>query len=415
VPRYTKWISFFPGKSNHPMSTTSADREVLVGVGVDFRVKVARVVFGALFYGIYLILMYFLITLFIRRARNPKSTPPLYLIAVTILMFLGSTAFLSFDISDLVARMDIILVNDPNEAYQDKLDSANNRLKRLVWTGEILFILMLPLGDTVVFWRTWAIYHGNRKIMIIPFGTLLGSFVAAFYELGCDVKTHWAILISTPTAGSVGAEKCSHADLSSYTLSFATNIICTGLIVYRAWEHRKFMNQYLEKSRKHTQAERILMLLVESGGAYLILYTLQSVPIYAQNLSNSASIAFNIINAIIQQGMGIYPTAIIVIVQMQRTYWADSESVDTKHTLNSQPGMVFAPRAQNSTLETTTGTGTDLAGGTNSTLGSRSAPDSSRLQEGEKEGILVSFHGSSGGDLAKELTARPQPPVVDWS
>ena len=33
------------------MSTTSTDREILVDVGNDFRVKVARVVFGALFYG----------------------------------------------------------------------------------------------------------------------------------------------------------------------------------------------------------------------------------------------------------------------------------------------------------------------------------------------------------------------------
>ncbi|KAF5392302.1 hypothetical protein D9757_001389 [Collybiopsis confluens] len=345
------------------MSTTSTDREVLVDVGNDFVVKVARVVFGALFYGIYLILTYFLVVLFIRRARNPKTKPPIYLVLVTIILFLGSTAFLSFDIADLVARMNIILIHHPDEAYQAKLDEADDRLKRLVWTGEILFIFMLPLGDTVVFWRTLALFQENKKIMIIPFVTLFGSIVAALYELGCDLKTHWAINSLTPSAGSVGALSCSHADLSSYTLSFATNIICTCLIVFRAWEHRKFMNQYLEKSRRRSPAERVLTLLIESGGVYLLLYILQSVPIYDKTLSEPASIAFNIINAIIQQGMGMYPTAIIVIVQMQRTFWADSEDGDSRQTNNSKPGMLFAPRAQSTTLGTTTGTATDFEPG----------------------------------------------------
>ncbi|KIK62269.1 hypothetical protein GYMLUDRAFT_554847 [Collybiopsis luxurians FD-317 M1] len=86
------------------------------------------------------------------------------------------------------------------------------------------------------------------------------------------------------------------------------------------------MNQCLDKSRRRTQAERMLILLIESGGVYLVVYILQSIPIYDENLSQPASIAFNIINAIIQQGMGMYPTAIIVIIQMQRTLWADSEN-----------------------------------------------------------------------------------------
>ena len=94
-----------------------------------------------------MILVYFLVTLFIRRAGNAKTRPSLYLVLVTTILFLGSTVFLSFDIADLVARMNFILIDNPDEAYQDKLAEADDRLKRLVWTGEMLFIFMVGFSD----------------------------------------------------------------------------------------------------------------------------------------------------------------------------------------------------------------------------------------------------------------------------
>jgi hypothetical protein len=105
----------------------------------------------------------------------------------------------------------------------------------------------------VVVWRTWAIYQDSRKWLIIPMATWVGSLstppfhvaalrnltndplVAGLFELGCDLRTHWAINDLTPSAASVGAETCARADLSSYTLSFVTNIFCTLLIARKAW------------------------------------------------------------------------------------------------------------------------------------------------------------------------------------
>jgi hypothetical protein len=59
--------------------------------------------------------------------------------------------------------------------------------------------------------------------------------VAAFYELGCDVKNDWSVQNSDPSAGSVGLKSCAKADTASFSLSYATNIICTALIMYKAW------------------------------------------------------------------------------------------------------------------------------------------------------------------------------------
>jgi len=66
-----------------------------------------------------------------------------YVTAVIIIMFFGSSAFLSMDITDLVFRMKTILIDNPDNLLQDKLAQADNRLKKLVWTGNILFIFMV--------------------------------------------------------------------------------------------------------------------------------------------------------------------------------------------------------------------------------------------------------------------------------
>jgi len=97
------------------------------------------------------------------------------------------------------------------------------------------------------------------------------------------------------------------------------------LIAYKAWQHRKFMSQYLGAARRRTAVEKVLTLLIESGFVYMLLYTLQAVPIYGAKLSSSGLIAFNVVNAVIQQAMGIYPTSIIVLVRMQKSLWDTTE------------------------------------------------------------------------------------------
>ncbi|KAG6819767.1 hypothetical protein H0H93_008877 [Arthromyces matolae] len=232
------------------------------------------------------------------RRRGSQSHPSsIFLLVVTTLMFLGGTLFLALDVTDLVRRMQIIMIDNPDETLQEKLDRANDQLKKTVWTGEMLFVFMLILGDSVVVWRTWTIFQGQRRWMIIPISTWLGSLTAGLYELGCDLHTHWAINDLTPSAASVGAAKL----------------------------HRKLMSQYLGSARRKTAAEKVLTLLIESGFVYIVIYTLQAVPIYGANLSPAGLFAFNVVNAVIQQAMGMYPTVIIVLVRMHKSLWDTTE------------------------------------------------------------------------------------------
>ncbi|KAG6840328.1 hypothetical protein C0991_007409 [Blastosporella zonata] len=111
----------------------SSNADVLVKVGQDFNLKVARVVPGAICYARWL---------FSQRGVKFRISN-IFVLAVTGLMFLGGTIFLSLDVADLVRRIQVIMVNNPDQTLQDKLDQANEQLKKTVWTGEILFVFMV--------------------------------------------------------------------------------------------------------------------------------------------------------------------------------------------------------------------------------------------------------------------------------
>ncbi|KAF9457706.1 hypothetical protein BDZ94DRAFT_1338230 [Collybia nuda] len=167
----------------------------------------------------------------------------IFLLFVTLFMFSGGTIFLSLDVTDLVRRMQIIMINHPEQVdLNEKLNEADDAVKRLLWTGEILFVFMLILGDSVVVWRTWTICFSRRVWVGLPIATWVGS-------------------------------------------------------------------------------------------------TLQAVPIYDARLTPVGNTTFNIVNAVFQQAIGIYPTVIIILVKMHKSLWEAAEIAPTL----SHSHMSFVP------------------------------------------------------------------------
>ncbi|KAL0069966.1 hypothetical protein AAF712_002863 [Marasmius tenuissimus] len=261
------------------------------------------------------------------------------------------------DIADLIVRIRVLLIGAGTtgqsgtqiavEDLKARNAKADDLTEPLMWTGTLIFIFALSIGDTVLLWRTWALYQHQLWYVALPALTLLGSFVAAFYELGCLIHTDWSLDFLSPNASSSGADACKKADKSSYTLSFVTNIVCTGLICWRAWEHRRYMNKALGFSRKKTKVDRMLVLFCESGALYLVLYTIQSIPIYNHGLSSNALIGMNIVNAVIQQAMGMYPTAIVVLCHIGGSFW-DGFDVPSTATTRGVGGGVGDSRYDSS-------------------------------------------------------------------
>ncbi|KAF8630036.1 hypothetical protein AX17_005506 [Amanita inopinata Kibby_2008] len=258
-------------------------------------------------------------------------------------MFAGSTLFLGLDIADLLVRFRVVLTEGSDlDGIASKMALADKKLQPVLWTGEILFVFMLILGDSIVLWRTWALYVDQRTIIIVPFLTWLGSMAAALFEFGCDIRTDWTLEGNAPSVASHGLAACAHADVSSFTLSYATNIICTSLIFSKAWQFRKGMKAYFGTARAQSEAEKILMLFIKSGLLYLVIYTLQAIPIYGGSTPGSL-LVWETVNAIIQQAFGMYPTALVVLVELQKSLW-DAEEVSRQISdLRFAPNTVTSP------------------------------------------------------------------------
>ncbi|KAF8636064.1 hypothetical protein AX17_003829, partial [Amanita inopinata Kibby_2008] len=377
---------------------------------------------------IYLPLIFYSTVILCRKgARRPHI---LFLIIVTVVMFAGSTLFLGLDIADLLVRFRIILMQGSDlDGMASKMALADVNLESVFWTEEILFLFMLILGDSIVLWRTWALYVDQRTIIIVPFLTWLGSMTAALFEFGCDIKTGWALKDDASSVASHGLAACARADVSSFTLSYATNIICTSLIFYKAWQFGKDMKAYFGTARAQSEAEKILTLLIKSGLLYLVIYTLQAIPIYG----GSTLLLWQIVNAIIQQVFGMYPTALVVLVELQKSLW-DAEGASRQISdLRFASDAVTSPTAISNPATASSaggvgGAGAGAGGGNDGdedgglirrflfTRNQKGGPPISESDESEKR-ERASKDGSDGDSLSKMAESRGRwddgLPVVD--
>lgn len=174
------------------------------------------------------------------------------------------------DIADVIERFKIILMDNSSfDVFQDRMNLAEVKTTPLTWTEEILFVFMVCLAhiqlvivltlrfeadpgrygrpvenmghllrEETVCYHTFRYLDRIDWYVGVPCHTrVLTNFisVAGLYELGCDVETNWAFLASDNSVSSTGAMSCAKADMSTFTLSYATNIICTFLIFLRAW------------------------------------------------------------------------------------------------------------------------------------------------------------------------------------
>lgn len=103
------------------------------------------------------------------------------------------------------------------------------------------------IGDSVVIWRTWAVYQHRILAILLPSLLLLMSFSELSYGLFVSFRSAidgfsfvvFAVIDTTcmsylgPLPG--GDQICPVADTIAWAFSVATNVACTVLIWFKAW------------------------------------------------------------------------------------------------------------------------------------------------------------------------------------
>ncbi|KAJ7577975.1 hypothetical protein C8J56DRAFT_898659 [Mycena floridula] len=193
-----------------------------------------------------------------------------------------------------------VLVENPELKLQDRIDIANASIDQVslaeLWVAGSLDSLQFMFGDAIVVWRTWAVWHDQQSVIILPVLTLLATFVFL------QPSSLYGKIANLQIAGSI--------------MSIITNLIAVILIGVKTYQHWQFMKDTIGQG--NSVAGKVLMFLTESGVVYIVLQIITFCLIIHGNIPlnnlNAANIIWSgTINMLLTQSL------VILIVNNQHS------------------------------------------------------------------------------------------------
>ncbi|TBU26036.1 hypothetical protein BD311DRAFT_779859 [Dichomitus squalens] len=273
-----------------------------------------------LFYGcnVCLFASYLYVTRF---SRQPRHISP-YIFWVGCLMFCFSTVHVSLGFARLVWGF-IDYRDDPGgpAAFFSDVSQPPNVAKVIIHTVNSI------LGDSIVVWRCYHVWTAEWKVCVLPVLLIIASATYAVYR-PAHKRAHAVcgfgqayIFATAKTTHSAFAATLARWNGSLFSLSFATNVVVTGLIAARLW--------YLSRASGASgvyryRFARAFLLIIESAMIYSTAVLIEIVLYFSGNN------AFYIVYDPIAQLTGMVPTTIIIVAALGLTYSEDSAASTTR-------------------------------------------------------------------------------------
>ncbi|KIK54235.1 hypothetical protein GYMLUDRAFT_249693 [Collybiopsis luxurians FD-317 M1] len=209
-------------------------------------------------------------------------------------MFLLATIHVGVDLRRV---LDAFLHTNNAIAYLSEVNTAAYSVKSLAYCIQTL------LGDGFVLYRLYLVWNGDKRV-VLP---LLVCFVASF---GVGIGTLQAFARASPEA-PVFITELQQWVVSFFSLTLATNFLCTSLIAARIWwTHRRMTGTDMAVFGRSTMPAAVV--IIESGAIYsaclIILLSLYLSGSFAQYIALDAviqviGIVFSLI--IVRVGLGL--------------------------------------------------------------------------------------------------------------
>ncbi|KIK56619.1 hypothetical protein GYMLUDRAFT_779478 [Collybiopsis luxurians FD-317 M1] len=239
------------------------DLAVILGLGAVIKHTVIGYIIVSILFGLYIGASGFAIYFIMNRLQNwPQQIAlsiQLCLSAVTICTFLTACAG-----GFLEVQMILIETNNSNSLGERAAAYDASKVPVLLSFKNINALsghINVLIGDILVFWRAWAIWHGNKFVqwMLIIFALSNAVFII--------LSTVWNWNLSDASDETFGS-------VFKYTVflffSLISNIFVTLAIAYRAWTTDMFGNHYPSPLGR-TQVQKVILFMVESGMIFCIL------------------------------------------------------------------------------------------------------------------------------------------------
>ncbi|KAI0673939.1 hypothetical protein C8Q78DRAFT_661406 [Trametes maxima] len=255
--------------------------------------KLVSIFIQTLLYGAYMVV--FILTMWVlfrkrRDTRRPTHDPMVY---ISLVMFAMATTHIGINYTRIIRAFVTFRGSAGGPAaYFNQLSEFTQIF------GSTVYVAQTLIGDSVVLYRCYMVW-GNPLVVAVPFILLLGS-------TACGVGILYSFAKVVPEA-EIFVDELQHWIVSFFSLTLATNIICTGLVALKIWRLNRAIMSFASRSYRP-----IIFLVLESGAVYsaalmtlLILYKAGSWFQYVllDAISPIVGLVFSMI--IIRIGLGI--------------------------------------------------------------------------------------------------------------
>ncbi|KAI5890190.1 uncharacterized protein SCHCODRAFT_02631094 [Schizophyllum commune H4-8] len=256
-------------------------KNIIMHTGVDF-----------LFYGIQAGLFVAALSLLARRSSR------MHILAMTIIiLFLLSTISVTLGVLFYVMQFPT--------GYGGTIADLTDFLDRLIVVLAVAARLNYLISDGVVVWRAWTIWIDNRYAKVVLLACMCGS------TIGSAVECTWS-LQSTRR----GQEESATRTLMLTVPLLVTNIVSTAFVAIRVWLYRRDIKASLSPYIRPTSVEKVLLLLLESGCFYCLIWVVNLLVRMTQGVDTLG--VYGVVSVAYHAIPGIHSTFMILAVAMQR-------------------------------------------------------------------------------------------------
>ncbi|KAF5382827.1 hypothetical protein D9757_007322 [Collybiopsis confluens] len=269
-----------------------------------------------------------------------RGRPRKFLLVCVLVLFLVSTWSFVSSFGARVVRIKVGLIvpstSSASDSLKARIDAAN--IASLPWNrmDAPSVTLILLIGDAIVSWRAWALWHANLPLSWLIVILMLTNTAVNVAEAVIDTRGMF----------SDGQNSTLTLDIASIYVSLVTNIVATGLIGLKAWLHHRTTK--VAPNAVGRTVQRTFSLLVKAGSIFITIQAFYAIlfVIDLQQDNASADMAYTIISPLFIIALILYPLAVIILVSLESSAAEDvheaheavTSSLDGP-TMNSRDGI----------------------------------------------------------------------------
>ncbi|KAL1691692.1 hypothetical protein GGG16DRAFT_124650 [Schizophyllum commune] len=198
-------------------------------------------------------------------------------------------------------------------------------LFRLDIVGAVTARIEYVLSDAIVVWRAWVIWSDSRIakgiLLLCTCGSLVGAILDAVWHITGKMHPH-----PVPKA----------QPLTMLILLMLTNVVATILVAIKVWQYFRDIKSALGLSARKSQVERVLVLLLESGCFYSVVWI--SFLAVQATIGTSKFTVAELVASVVLSISGIYPTIVVLTAMYDNKERSLLDSAQISHAMRFADG-----------------------------------------------------------------------------